>query len=96
MSSEERTYLHNYEQKKKKALSGEFGKTPQYWMQYVELVDRQYQFHFAIKTNRYDLRLQIWDQFLPLCFVTNRLHYARYGTYYINQMKKPAHHSPWG
>ena len=29
----------------------------------------------------------VWDESLPLCFATNRLHYARYGMYYLNQMK---------
>ena len=86
LSLEEMTFLQQYERQKKIALDGEFGKTPQYWVQYMNMVDRQRKLHYAIKTNDYDLRLDIWNDSLPHCFATNRVHYARYGTYYVNQL----------
>ena len=50
-------------------------------------LDCQYKLHFSFKINDYALRLKIWEESLPLCFATNRLRYARYGTYYLNQLK---------
>ena len=49
------------------------------------MIDRQQQFHFAINTNDFALKLHSWDQSLPLCFATNKAHYARYGNYYLHQ-----------
>ena len=37
--------------------------------------------------HNYDLRLAVWEEMLPFCFVFNKAHYARYGSYYINQLK---------
>ena len=87
LSQEERTFLQNYKNLKQKAIIGDFGKTAQYWIQYIDLIDRQYKLHFSIKINDYALQLKIWEESLPLCFAMNRLHYARYGTYYLNQLK---------
>ena len=70
-----------------KALNGDFGKTTQYWMKYVQLIDRQYILHYAIKTNNFNIRLSIWDSWMALCFATNRVHYVRYGSYYVNFLK---------
>ena len=28
-----------------------------------------------------------WKESLPLCFATNRVHYSRYGTYYVNSLE---------
>ena len=74
-------FAHQYKALKVKCLSGEFGKTPQYWATYMKLVDRQQQLQFSINTNAYDLRMLTWKESLPMCFATNRIHYARYGTY---------------
>ena len=63
--------------------SGEFGKTPQFWVMYMIMVDRQQKLHYAINTNNYSLRLLIWKESLPMWFATNKIHYARYGTFYV-------------
>ena len=70
-----------------KAFIGDFGKTTQYWMKYIQLINRQYILHYAIKTNNFNIRLSIWDSWMALCFATNRVHYARYGSYYVNFLK---------
>ena len=36
----------------------------------------------------FNLRLAVWEKMLPFCFVFNNVNYARYGTYYVNQMKR--------
>ena len=64
-----------YQTQKSNCLDGEFGKTPQYWAKYMELVDCQRKLHFSININNYDLRMLIWKESLPLCFATNGVHY---------------------
>ena len=71
-----------------KSQQGEFGYNGEYWMTYVGLVDLVLKFHYAISRNDFDLRLTVWEEMLPFCFVFNNVHYARYGTYYVNQMKR--------
>ena len=80
-------YVTQYQTQKSKCFDGEFGKTPQYWAKYMELVDRQHKLPFSINTNDYDLKMLIWKESLPLCFATNRVHYARYGTFYVNRLE---------
>lgn len=80
-------YLDQCQTQKSKCLNGSFGKTPQFWAKYMELVDRQQKLHFSVNTNDYDLRMLTWKESLPLCFATNRVHYARYGTYYVSGLE---------
>lgn len=68
--------------------------TPQFWVRYMDLVDRQQKLHFAINNNDFDLRLLMWEKYLPLSFATNRVHYSRYGTYYMESMKCLEHTHP--
>ena len=76
-----------YQKQKEKCLNGEFGKTPQFWAMYTKLVERQQKLHYGINVNDFELRLLMWRQSLPLCFSTNRIHYSRYGTYYVNSLE---------
>ena len=69
-----------------KCLNSDFGNTPQFWAQYMKLVDRQQKLHCSINTNDFDLRMLMWRESLSLCFATNRVNYARYGTYYLNSL----------
>ena len=55
-------YVVSYETQKLKCLNGDFGKTPQFWASYMNLVDRQKKLHFAMNNNDYDLRLLIWKR----------------------------------
>ena len=63
------------------------GLTGRYWMTYCWLVDLLHIFHYAINQNNYDLRLAVWEEMLPFYFVFNKVHYARYEPYYINQLQ---------
>ena len=64
------------------------GLTGRYWMTYCCcLVDLLHIFHYATNQNNYDLRLAIWEEMLPFRVVFNKVHYARYGSYYISQLK---------
>ena len=73
--------LVNYETKYNKrmaeCLNGTYGKTAQFWMDYVQSVDRQHQLHYAINTNNFDERLQCWKDSVKLCFATNKQNCSR-------------------
>ena len=76
-------YLSRYQSTKCRCLNGDFGRTPQYWTEYMKLVDRQQMLHYSLNCNDYDLRMISWNASLPLCFATNHVHYSRYGKYYL-------------
>jgi hypothetical protein len=82
-----KAYIEHYNQQFDKCLNGEFGKTPQFWALYMMMVDRQQKLHYAINKNDYNLRLLMWRKSLPLCFATNRVHYSRYGTFYVQSLE---------
>ena len=79
-------YIKQYNELAQKCLNGELGKTPQYWMIYMKMIDRIQTLHHSVSANSYDLRRLIWRQSLPFCFATNRVHYSRYGTYYVQSL----------
>ena len=43
--------------------------------------------HVAVQENNLPLKLFAWEYFLPLYFITNETNYARYGFYYVEQLK---------
>ena len=59
------SYIDSYETLKERCLKGDFGKTPQFWMMYMDLVDCQRKLHFAINNNHFSLRLLMWKKSLP-------------------------------
>ena len=84
---EVQAFMKTYNDLKADCLNGEFGKTAQFWMKYISLVDRQHMFHYAVNTNDACLRLQMWKESIPMCFSTNRIHYARYGSFYLKSLE---------
>ena len=52
------------------------------------------QLHYAVSRNFFNLRLAIWNALTAYCFVYNKIHYARYGTYYVNQLQRLGHTHP--
>ena len=71
----------------KEGMSGSLGKTAQFWLRYVALVDILHKFHFAIQSNDFEGRLEAWKSMLPFFFFFNRTHYSRYGSYYVKSME---------
>lgn len=63
-------------------LDGFLGKTAQFWMLYIDIVNLQNQAHTAIQENNFDLRLESINKFIPLYFYFNMPNYARYMSYY--------------
>ena len=79
-------YETKYKKRMAECLNRIHGKTAQFWMDYVQSVDRQHRLHYAINTNNVDERLQCWKDSVKLCFATNKQNYSRYGSYYCLQL----------
>ena len=69
---------------KRKGLNEEFGSTTWFWFKYVEIVETA-AISFCPQRNQ---SVQSWEKILSLYFITNKVHYARYGTYHIEQLKE--------
>ena len=81
------TFWTNYEAFRQQVRSGSLGKTAQFWIMYLDMMDRRHLLHMAIKENDFDLRLLCWTDSLPLCFAFNKHNYARYGAYYVHSLQ---------
>ena len=79
--------LRRYIQVKLKGLNGDYGKTPQYWLTYIQMVSELHLLHFPLKVNNFELKIKCWEKWLSLCFTANKIHYSHYGTFYVEQMK---------
>ena len=53
-------------------LNGNRGKTAQFWMMYLNLVELQERFHYLINVNDFTFRLECWKKIIQLCFPTNK------------------------
>ena len=58
--------------------NGMIGKTAQFWAMYLDIMRYQTMAYTAVQENGLKLLMFCWQQFLPLYFVLNKLHYARY------------------
>lgn len=54
---EVRKLIIKYQAMKKKGINGQFGKTPQFWLKYMEMVTKLHQLHFALNTNNLLLKI---------------------------------------
>ena len=68
-------------------LQGKLGKTPQFWLRYIDLVDISMRLHMSIQINDWTMRLKCWEEMLPCYFATNKHNYSRYASYYVNVLK---------
>ena len=62
------TFLECYVKKQQQGLAGDYGKTPQFWLKYVSLVDTLHALHLAIQSNNFEEKIQCWRKMLPLFF----------------------------
>ncbi|GFS24129.1 hypothetical protein ElyMa_001656100 [Elysia marginata] len=67
---------------KEEIRRGTCGRTPQFWIQYMDKVWILLRFSRAIKTNNLDLHMRSLQQLCPLMFTINHHNYARYLTLY--------------
>lgn len=71
---------------KTECVNGAMGLTPKYWMMYTDAMEKQMVMRSAINMDDFEARLTSWQYFLPFYFSMNKQNYARYGTYYTQQM----------
>ena len=84
----------NYDKFKGSILNGSLGKTTQLWLIYLDLKEHQHRIHIAVQENKFTERIIVWEHFLSFHFATNKIDYARYGSYYVQSMKCIDHLHP--
>ncbi|GFS21253.1 hypothetical protein ElyMa_001590300 [Elysia marginata] len=67
---------------KEEIRRGTYGRTPQFWIQYMDKVWILLRFSREIKTNNLDLYMRSLQQLCPLMFTMDHHNYARYVTLY--------------
>ena len=80
-------FIQQYEDFKNQVRCRLYGKTLQYWLQYMDLMKYQHIPHTAVQTNGSDLRVESWEKSLRFYFAFNMVNYARYGSYYMHTLK---------
>ena len=76
----------NYDKFKGSILNGSLGKTTQLLI-YLDLMEHQHRIHIAVQENKFSERIIVWEHFLSFHFATNKINYARYGSYCVQSMK---------
>ena len=80
--------IQRYENFEQRVSKGEFGKTAQFWLNYLDLMRLQHQVHAAIQTNDFEMRLDAWERVLLYYFIFNEMNYVWYGSYYVQVLKQ--------
>jgi hypothetical protein len=80
-------FRSQYNEYRESVRSGKIGKTPQFWIMYLDLMQLQHYIHTAVQENNFDLRLYCWETALTYFFAFNKMNYGRYGSYYVQILK---------
>lgn len=80
--------LSRYETFRQKTLNGDHGKTPKFYLTYVEMINNFLIFDRSIRTGDLDLYKHILPSLTNLCFVFNHQNYARYLVLYLQNLQK--------
>ena len=80
-------FIAGYESLKESIRKGDLGYTTQYWMIYLDLMRQQHLIHTSVQENNFDLCLNAWQYFIPFYFASGKTNYARYGSFYVHQLK---------
>lgn len=75
--------LHKYETFRQKTMNGEHGKTTQFFMNYVDLINNYLLFDRSVRTGDLNLFIFSMGKFINLFFTFNHQNYARYLTLYM-------------
>ena len=86
--------LSNILQFKESIRRGEHGKTPQFWLMYMDRVWLILQFHRVTKHNNLDLHLMCLQRMCSLFFAYDHQNYARYTTVYLLYLLNLPHTHP--
>ena len=55
----------------------EKGKTAEFWLSYLDMMEQHYYLHVGIQENSFEARMDAWEYFLPFYFVINMLNDPR-------------------
>ena len=72
---------------KQGVCDGQMGITLQFWMIYLDLMEKQHHFHTAVQEGNFDWRICAWELLLFFYFSTNKHKYAGCGSWYVHQMR---------
>ena len=70
-------FLKEYKSVRERFRKGEMGKTPQFWLLYIDLMRNQFMVHTGVQSNDLDMLICGRKVFLPMYFVMNKVNYAR-------------------
>lgn len=80
--------FEKYIQYKKLTLNGDHGKTAQYYMQYVQLIDYYLLLNSSIRTNNFEIFVFVLPKITNLFFAFNQPNYSRYLIKYHDNLIK--------
>ncbi len=83
-----------YERYRSSVRKGSAGKTAQFWMIYLDLMQAQCMAHVGVQENYVDMIINAWLKLLPMYFVLNKINYAQYGSYYVYTLINMEHLHP--
>lgn len=86
--------LQNYDIYKQKTLNGEFGKTPQFYLIYINLVHHYLTLSRSIRCGDFELFKFVLPKITNLFFICNQQNYARWTVKYSNNLLKVAETHP--
>lgn len=72
-----KNFFNKYDTFREAARNGSLGKTAQFWLIYMDLMRYQIMAHTATQENNHHMLMYCWQQFIPMYFALNKLHYAR-------------------
>ena len=70
--------ISKYMTYRQEVSNGRIGKTAQFWMIYLNMMQVQTMAHTAVQENDWNSLMHCWKEFLPLYFILNKTNYARY------------------
>lgn len=78
--------LKKYQDFIKQTLNGDHGQTAKYWMMYITFVRMYNTFIRSVRTGDHELFINILPEMIHLFFVFNHQNYARWLSYFYNNM----------
>ena len=88
------SFVLEYQRYRVSVRNGSAGKTAQFWMIYLHLMQAQRMAHVGVQENNVDMIINAWLLMLPMYFAQKKINYARYGSYYVYMLTNMEHLYP--
>lgn len=79
---------------KKKTAAGDHGKTAQFYLMYIELIQDQFNLSRSIRTGNFEFYKYVLPEFSNIFFMFNQINYARWLLYYYDSLLQLEHSHP--